>query len=428
MSKELGKAIRKDFPYFQKRPNTSFLDSAASSLTPVPVIEAISRYYQDFSVNIHRGVYEASAEATKIYEETRQVVRDFINAENYDIIFTRNATEGFNLVAGVLPYCDSLFEVESLFAWKQPLQKGDVVVISESEHHANIVPWHLLRERFGVHVEFIPVFDNGVLDTSYIDVIKSKWKNGVKIISLSAMSNVTGILHDLSPFEKLAREYGALFLVDAAQAVCHEKISAKKLNADMIMFSAHKMLGPTGIGVLAIRKDIADKLPPYQGGGDMILSVAKDKVLFANSPQRFEAGTPHIAGVFGLQKAIEYLQEIGLEKIAAWEKDLGLNVMQELEKVGALLRGPSVEEVQSGKIEKAGVISFELPNVHPHDAATIFDKHGVAIRAGHHCCQVLMRRWQTTATCRASFYLYNDYDDIEKLMKATKQALALFHS
>jgi len=407
----------------------TYLDSAASSLVPRSVIEAVNEYYEKSGVNIHRGVYKASAWATDIYEATRKEVSDFIDAKNCDIIYTRNATEGLNLVAASLSQVDKeLSDFNGYSAWKTGFQSGDVILISESEHHANIVPWMMLQRKFNLEIFYIPVLDNGVLDFQSFLHLKSVLRNKtVKIVSLAHVSNVTGVYHDLSVYEAYAREKGAIFVVDAAQSVCHERISQTGLNADFLVFSAHKMLGPSGIGILCGKKELLTVLPPYQTGGDMIEVVAKDRLTFQTSPQRFEAGTPHIAGVFGLSEAVKILQNFEQSDMEKNEEELTLLLLERLSREkGIKIQGPVYEDVRDKKIKKAGLVSFTLNGVHPHDVGTIFDSKDVAIRVGHHCCQILMKVFQVPATCRASLYMYNDENDIENFFKALHEVKSVF--
>ena len=415
-----GRAIRDDFPFYRNNPDPVFLDSAASSLTPRQVIDAVNFYYANYSVNIHRGLYEASLKATEHYEASREKVKKFLNADDSgDIIYVRNATEGINLIAHCLSQ-GNLVRALNAEAWAKPLRKGDVIIISESEHHANIVPWQIIAKKLSLEIQYIPVEKNtGALDLNSFDDMKKNLKDKtVKVVSLASTSNVTGIIHDLSPFKNYARSKGAMFIVDGAQSVCHTITDLKKLDPDFFVFSAHKMLGPTGIGVLWGKKEILRAFQPFLGGGEMILSVSKEKTIYKETPFKFEAGTPHIAGAFGLSAAIDYLQKIGMEAIADWEDRLTLYALEKLNELDLKIYGPSVQHIRSGTIKKAGVISFGVPAVHPHDIGTVLDTQRIAIRAGHHCCQILMEAWNISATARASLYLYNDFEDIDRLIEA----------
>ena len=420
--------VKKDFPFFEKNPGTVFLDSAASSLTPHTVIQAVTKYYEECSVNIHRGVYEASREATEVYENTREVVKKFLKSETRDqVVYLRNATEGFNLLAVSLSQVDSL-KNSAYSAWRTGFSPKDVIILSESEHHANIVPWQILAERCSLEIEYIPVRpENGSLNLDAFEEMKNKLQNRcVKIVSLAQASNVTGIVHDLSVFKDYAREKGALFVVDGAQSVCHQKIDLKQMDPDFFIFSGHKMLAPTGIGILWGKDEIMKDLPPFMGGGDMILSVTKSKTVYNALPHKFEAGTPHIAGVFGLRAAIEYLEALEWKELEESERFLTLYAMRRLQETGVTVHGPDLEEVESGDVQKIGVVSFGLDSVHPHDVGSILDQENIAIRVGHHCCQILMHAWSVPATCRASLYLYNDESDIDCLIKGISKIKEIF--
>lgn len=416
-----GSKLRKDFPFFQHNPDIAFLDSAASSLTPSVVTNAVAQYYDQYGVNIHRGVYRASMEATEVFENSREKVRKLIHdGSKNPVVYIRNATEGFNLLASSLAQVTVELS-DYITAWQTPLSPEDVILISESEHHSNIVPWQMLATKTGARVEYLSInIQDGSLNKD--DLLKLKDAK-VKIVSLSAASNVTGIIHDLTPFAEFARQKGALFIVDAAQAICHKPLDVNHLDADFLIFSGHKMLGPSGIGAIWGKKELFEKLPPYMGGGDMILSVKKEGSTYNELPHRFEAGTPHIAGAFGLAAAIDYLEQQGLQHILEHEQKLAYETIDRLKKEGIKVHGPQ----NPNEAPRSGVVSFEIPGVHPHDVGTILDEKGVAIRAGHHCCQILMQSFQVAATARASFYLYNDVDDIDRLIDAVRYVKKIFH-
>ena len=422
----LARKVKADFPFFTANPETIYLDSAATSLKPQTVIDAIVRYYEQFSANIHRGVYRVSMEATEVYESTREVIKNFLGAnDDYEVIYVRNTTEAMNLLAVSLSRTTNQLK-KNYSAWQNGFEKGDVILLTESEHHSNIVPWQMIADAASLELVYVPVMPNGELSREAFQDIKIQLKNRrVKIVSISQVSNVTGIIHNLDPFIAFAREKGALFFVDGAQAVCHQTISLKDSGADAFVFSAHKLLGPTGTGVLVGRKSLLENLPPFLGGGDMILEVSKNVTTYNKIPHKFEAGTPDIAGVYGLRAAIEYLNRIGMDTILNWEKELVKYGMQKLEAAGVHVFGPSLSELE--RVEKVGVISFNIPGIHPHDVGTIMDEHNVCIRAGHHCCQLLMQAWNTSATNRASFYLYNDYSDIDKLAEAVGYVKKIFN-
>lgn len=424
--KQLGKSIRMDFPFYQKNSSTAFLDSAASSLTPKTVIDAIDNYYNNYSVNIHRGMYRASLEASEIYEQARKDVLRFIGGEHGEAVFTRNTTEGFNLLSYALERVS--FIEEGYEAWKNPIDKNDVILLSESEHHANIVPWHLLRERTGVQIEYVPIdTKNATLNAAAFEEMKNRLQNkNVKIVSLSAVSNVSGVIHDLTPFKNYAREKGAIFIVDGAQSICHIPTDVKQLDADFFLFSAHKMLAATGTGVLWGKQELLQKLPPFNGGGSMINLVKKEGTTYDEIPSRFEAGTPHIAGAFSLSAAIHYLEEVGLKNIQEHEERLFLQMLKRANNMGLRHFGPSIEEIESKLVSKVGVFSFAMNGVHHHDIATLLDEQNVAIRVGHHCCQLFMQAYEVSGTARASLYLYNDEGDLDKFFNALQDIKDIF--
>ncbi len=418
-----------DFPFFESNPEVTFMDSAASSLTPLSVIQAIEKYYKDFSINIHRGVYQLSVQATDIYEDTREQVKNFIHANtSVEIIYTKGTTEGFNLLSYILPHANKLNHIPHLFAWKNPLASKDVIILSESEHHSNIVPWQIMAERHNLEIQYIPVSPiDGILCLDAFEKIKHSLQNReVKIVSLSLVSNVTGIIHDLEPFRNYAREKGALFIIDAAQAICHLEIDVQILDPDFLLFSAHKMLGPTGIGILYGKESILNHLPVFMGGGDMILDVAKEKTLYNQIPYKYEAGTPNIAGVFGLSAAITYMEAVSLSTIQEIDNTLLLYALKKLSLPQIIHYGPSLEDVQNKRIKKTSILSFSIKDIHPHDAGTFLDQEGIAIRVGHHCCQILMDAFKVPALCRASLYFYNTNQDIDKLSDALYKMLTFF--
>lgn len=422
----LAKEYKADFPFFTNNPDTVYLDSAATSLKPRAVINGIVDYYEQYGANIHRGVYRVSMEATEIYENTRQIIRDFLGAsKDYETVYVRNATEGLNLLAQTLHQAKN--ELAALYpAWTNGLTEKDVIITTESEHHSNIVPWQMVAQRSGAEVIYVPVEENGELSLSAFNDLKNRLNNRtVKVVTVSQVSNVTGIVHDLTPFREYARQKGAVFIVDGAQAICHNHVRLNELDADAFVFSAHKMLGPTGTGAVVAKKSLLNALPPFLGGGDMILDVQKELTRYNDVPHKFEAGTPDIGGVFGLKAAIEYLSHVGMQRIYDWENTLLKYALNSLENAKVKVFGPSLSELKN--IEKVGVLSFNIPGVHPHDVGTIMDEKNVCIRAGHHCCQLLMQAWNTPATNRASFYLYNDFEDIDKLVDAIAYVKKIFN-
>ena len=385
----------------------TYLDSAASSLPPRAVIEAISRYYELRHANVHRGVYQTANEATAVYEGARAAIARFINAPGgaNEIVFTKNATESFNLLAK---------------SWGAAnLKAGDVVLVTEMEHHANIVPWFQLREVAGIEVRFIPVNDDYRLDLSDIDELMK----GVKLVSVTAMSNVLGTINPIKEIAALAHRHGALVAVDAAQSVAHFATDVTDLDVDFFIFSGHKMLGPTGIGVFWTRESILEAMPPFLGGGGMIADVRTDGYTPASGPSRFEAGTPPIAETAGLGAAVLYLEGRGMDAIAEHEHDLTGDALTRL----ALEFEGRVRVIGPSDLEsRGGVISLDVEGVHAHDVAQVLDQFGVCVRPGHHCAKPLMRRFNLSATARASFGPYSLVQDTDVLLEALSHAVTMF--
>ena len=398
--------IRADFPILGIRPRGKpliYLDSAATSQKPRQVIDALRRYYEEENGNIHRGVHYLSELATHRYDETREAVRRFINATSPDeVVFTRNATESVNLVAASFGQAF--------------VRSGDEIVVSQMEHHSNIVPWQLLAGRSGAVLRAVPVTDIGELD---LDAFEALLTPKTRLVALSWVSNALGTVNPVGRIVEIAHARGIPVLLDGAQAAPHIPIDVQSVGCDFLAFSGHKMLGPTGVGVLYARGDWFERLPPYQGGGDMIETVAIEKTTYAKAPSKFEAGTPDIGSVVAFRAAIEYLEHIGLDAVSAHEHAL---VTEATERVSAL-RGIRLIGTAPGK---AGVLSFTMDGVHPHDVATILDQQGIAIRAGHHCTQPLMARFGCGATARASFYLYNTMDEVSALVAGLEKVREVF--
>ncbi|WKZ38192.1 MAG: cysteine desulfurase [Anaerolineales bacterium] len=400
--------IRKDFPILERETREGvrvvYLDSTATSQKPVQVIEAMNDYYRRSNANIHRGVHTLAEEATSMYEGAREKIAKFINAaSSRQIIYTRNTTESINLVA---------------YSWARTnLKAGDLVVLTEMEHHSNLVPWHMLQMERGIELDFIPVTEDGLLD---LDTYKALLERRPKLVSFTHMSNVLGTINPAGEIIRLAHEAGAITLVDGAQSVPHLSVDVQALDADFYAFSAHKMCGPTGIGILYGKASLLDAMPPFLGGGDMIKEV-KLRSFRANSlPHKFEAGTPAIAEAVGFGAAVDYLSAIGMEGIAAHEHEVTGYALDRLEEIpGVKLFGPSADK-------KGGVAAFTLDGVHPHDVAQILDKDGIAVRAGHHCAQPLHEKFGIPATSRASFYLYNTKDEVDMLVNGLYKVKELF--
>lgn len=400
--------IRKDFPILSREVYPGiplvYLDSTASSQKPNIVLETMDRFYKTSNANIHRGIHTLAEEATAEYEEARIKIARFIGADSArEIIFTRNATESINLVAQT---------------WaRQNLHEGDVVILTEMEHHANLVPWQMLAQQIGIRLEFIPVTLNGLLD---LEIFQELLKLQPKLVSFTQMSNVLGTINPASEIIQKAHANGAITLVDAAQSVPHLSVDVKTLDADFFVFSSHKMCGPTGIGVLYGKKHLLEAMPPYQGGGDMIKRVRLRDFVANEIPHKFEAGTPAIAEAVGFGAAVDYLESVGMEAISAHEHIILRYALESLEEIpGVRVFGPDADK-------KGGVTSFTLDGVHPHDISQILDGYGVAVRAGHHCAMPLHEKFNLPATTRASYYLYNSIDEVDRLVEAIYKVKHIF--
>lgn len=400
--------IRQDFPILARLVHGKplvYLDSTASSQKPRSVIEAMSVYYESYNANVHRGVYEISEEATAAMEKARVKMARFLNArQGKQIIFTRNTTESINLVA---------------YSWGGAnIQAGDLIVLTEMEHHSNLVPWQLLAQRTGARLEFVPVTDDGLLR---LDIYEQLLQQQPKLVAFTHMSNVLGTINPTQQMIAQAHAAGAIALIDAAQSVPHMPVDVQALDADFLCFSAHKMLGPTGIGVLYGKRDLLEAMPPFMGGGDMIRRVSLRESTWNDLPWKFEAGTPAIAEAIGLGAAVDYLNALGMENVLRHEQEITAYALEQLRAVpGLTIYGPEASR-------RGGVISFTLGDVHPHDLASILDQEaGVAIRAGHHCAQPLMERFDLGATARASFYVYTMREEIDVLVQGLHKALQIF--
>jgi cysteine desulfurase/selenocysteine lyase len=402
--------IRKDFPILKRtvRENKAlvYLDNASTTQKPNQVIDAITDFYRNHNANIHRAVYALAEEATELYEQTRDKVADFINIKNKkEIIFVRGTTEAINLVA---------------YAWgRDHLKEGDIIVTTEYEHHSNIVPWQLLTKEKGAKLEYIGMDDDGELILDDLDKYLATGK--VKLVTFSLVSNVLGTISDAEKIISKCKAAGVLTLIDGAQAVPHMKVDVEKLGCDFFAFSGHKMLGPTGIGILWVRTSVLETMNPFQGGGDMIREVHKYETTWNDLPYKFEAGTPSIADVVGFGAAIDYLSKIGMDNIRQHEIELTSYALEKLSSVKGLHIYGTKDISKRG-----GVISFNFADVHPHDVAQIIDGEGIAIRSGHHCAQVLMERLNVAATSRASFYIYNTKEEIDKLIISLNKVARIF--
>ncbi|ELV07750.1 cysteine desulfurase [Wohlfahrtiimonas chitiniclastica] len=398
--------IRQAFPILSEKVHDKpvvFLDTGASAQKPTCVIEAEKNVYEKYYANIHRGVYFFSQESTERYENVRKVVCNLIGSHDpREIIFTKGTTESINLVAHSL---GGLL-----------LKEGDQVMITEMEHHANIVPWQMICQLKGAHLLVVPVLDDGSLDMAFLD---ANLTERVKIVAVTQISNVLGTINDIATITQKAHAVGAKILVDGAQGIVHEPLNVSQLDVDFYVFSAHKLYGPTGVGVVYGKKDLLNAMPPYQTGGDMIDEVTFEKTTFAPLPNKFEAGTPNIAGVIAFEAAIKFVQEIGFDYIAAHEKELLDYATAELSKI------PEVRIIGTAP-NKVGVISFVVKGVHPHDIGTMLDHFGVAVRVGHHCAQPIMRRFGVPATARMSFGMYNTKEEVDQLIDGLKKIIEMF--
>jgi cysteine desulfurase / selenocysteine lyase len=402
--------IRQEFPILKRKIKGNktlvYLDNAATTQKPISVINAICNYYMNYNSNIHRAVHQLAEEATLEYEKTREKIAKFINARSTDeIIFTRNATEAINLVS---------------YSWARTnVEKDEKVVLTEIEHHSNIVPWQILTQEKGAKLEYVGIDDKGYLNIE--EYKKYLQSDKVKLVSVSHMSNVLGTIMPVNEIIKMAHQKSIPVLIDGAQSVPHMPVDVQDMDCDFLAFSAHKMLGPTGVGVLYVKREILNEMPPFIGGGDMIREVHKYDTRYNDLPYKFEGGTPNIADVIGFGAAIDYLNKIGMDKVREHEMDVtnyALNAIDDFKDI--IIYGPS--DVN----HRGGVVSFNIGDIHPHDLATIMNDHGIAIRSGHHCAQVLMERLGVAATSRASFYIYNTKEEVDAFINALDEARRLF--
>jgi len=393
-----AKALKKDFPIFKNNPSLIYLDNAATSQRPETVIKSINDFYEKENANISRGLYTLAEKATKKYEDARKTVAEFINAEKNEVIFTKNTTESINLLS---------YTINSLV----PKEKNEIL-LTEMEHHSNLVPWQQLAKRQGLQLKFVKIKPDFTLDMSDL---KEKLSDKTAIVAVTYVSNVLGTINPIKEIVKLAKQKGAITIIDASQAIQSLPINVKEIECDFLAFSSHKMLGPMGIGVLYGRKKLLEKLSPFNFGGGMIKKVTLDDTEWADVPYRFEVGTQNIAGTIGLAEAVRYIQKIGIENIHDWEKELLKYALNKLKKV------EGIEIYNPGVNSGVSIISFNIKNVHPHDVAELLNNEGIAIRAGHHCAMPLMKKLGISGTCRASFYIYNTFEDVDALVSALKK-------
>jgi len=401
-------SIREDFPalkrYVREGVPLVYLDTTATSQKPLEVINSLSHYYSNYNANVHRGIHTLAEEATAAYEGARINISEFINAASVnEVIYARNTTEAINLVANT---------------WgRENLREGDRIVLTEMEHHSNLVPWQMLASRISLQIDIIPVTDNGLLDLEVYDELLDR---NPKVVCITHMSNVLGTLNPIKSMAAKAHDHGALILVDGAQSAPHMPVDVQDMDIDFFAFSAHKMCGPTGVGVLWGKYELLDAMPPFLGGGDMIKRVYLRTFDTNELPYKFEAGTPAIGEAIGMGAAVAYLNRIGMENIWHHEQDIVSYAMDRLQEVpGITVYGPEAEQ-------RGGVTAFTLDGVHPHDISQVLDVDGIAVRAGHHCAMPLHERYNLVATARASFYLYNTYDDVDRLIEGLYKVKALF--
>jgi cysteine desulfurase/selenocysteine lyase len=395
---------RKDFPILNREINGKplvYLDNAATSQKPRAVIEAIVDYYSSHNANVHRGIHTLSEEATQMYEDSREKVAKFINATtSEEVIFTRGTTDGLNFIASTLG--------------NDVVEEGDTILLTEMEHHSNLVPWQQVALNKKAKLEYVQVTETGEID--FADFEK-KISKGVKIVAFTHASNVVGTIFPIKEISKIAHQHGALVIIDGAQAIPHMPVNIQSLGCDVYAFSGHKMMGPTGIGVLWVKREILSKLEPYQFGGGMIEEVELTKSTWANDVSKFEAGTPNVEGAVGLAAAIDYLSAVGMDVIQKHEVALNKYAIEQLQKIDGLkIFGPLDAE------KRAGLVAFYITGTHPHDVAAVLNNEGIAVRSGHHCAHPLHRKLNVTASVRASFYLYNNEKDVDRLVEGLKKA------
>lgn len=396
------KTIREAFPIYQKQPKLTYLDSAASSLKVKSVIESVDYYYLSLGVNVHRGAYDLAYEATELYEKAREKVAHFIGAKTEEVIFTRGTTSSLNMIA---------------HAYRDILKPGDEIITSELEHHSSLLPWQITAKKTGATLKYIPLTKEGRIT---VDGFKEVLSDRTKVVALTHVSNVMGYLTPIEEITKLAHEKQAIVILDAAQSVPHMAVNVKALDVDYLAFSGHKMFGPSGVGVLFGKEDLLNQLEPFEYGGEMADQVFKEDATWKNAPLRFEAGTPVIGGAIGLGAAIDYIETIGLDVIKKHTHELQQYTLEKLKKVeGITIYNPSADNP---------IIAFNIEGVHPHDVATMLDQYHVNVRAGHHCAQLVTKFLGVNSTLRASFHIYNDFNDCDALVSSLIAAKDFFLS
>ncbi len=394
------KKYKNDFPLLRENPNLSYLDSAAMALKPDCVINSVDNYYRKYGCNVHRGVYELSYEATELYENARKTIAEFLNADIEEIIFTRGTTSSLNLVAS---------------SYSSFINEGDEIITTELEHHSSHMPWFNVAKKKKAIIKYVSLNNDNRIT---LEEFKKVLTKNTKVVAITYVSNVMGFITPLKEIIKLAHEYNAKVIVDAAQAVPHMNVDVKDLDCDFLAFSGHKICGPTGIGVLYGKKELLNMMDPIEFGGDMADEVDMDNQTYKTIPYKFEAGTPIIAGAIGMAEAIKYVSNIGLSNINIYEYELKQKATNELSKIDGI--------TIYNKTAETGIIAFNIDGVHPHDAASVFDNNNVCIRAGHHCAQLITKHLGVLGTIRASFYFYNDMNDVNNFIKAVKEAKDFF--
>ncbi len=395
--------IRKEFQIYDKNKNLVYLDSGASSLTPKCVTNVVADYYNHNGANVHRGVYKLSYDATEKYEQSRETIASFLNAQFEEIVFTRGASEALNLVA--------------MSYGMDNINEGDEIITSELEHHSSMLPWQMVAKRKGAKLVYVPLNDEGRIT---VENFKKVLSNRTKIVALTHVSNVMGYITPIKEIIKLSHEVGALVSVDAAQSVPHLKVDVKDLDCDFLSFSGHKMFGPTGVGVLYGKKKILNKMEPIQFGGDMNDNVELNNATWKNAPYKFETGTPMIAQAIGLAEAVRFINDVGYNNIHEHEEKLTKYAIEELLKIDGI-------KIHN-KNTDTGIVTFNVEGVHPHDAASVFDKNDVCLRAGHHCAQLITKWLGEISTLRVSFYIYNDRKDVDSFVESVKESVDFFGS
>lgn len=403
INNSMAKKLKKDFPIFKNNKNLVYFDSASTSQKPKQIIDSMNKFYETSNANIYRGVYKLSQKATNEYEKSRKTVAEFINASEKEIIFTRSTTESINLLS---------YTIESIIP-----QEKDEIVLTEMEHHSNLVPWQQLAKRKKMHLKFIKLKDDFTLD---LEDAKQKITNKTAILSIVHVSNSLGTINPVKKIIKIAKKKKVLTIVDAAQSVGHMKVDVKDLDCDFFAFSSHKMLGPLGMGVLYGKRHLFEKLQPFNFGGGMIKSVSLENAEWNTIPEKFEAGTQNIAGVVGLAEAIKYLKKLGLVNIEKYEKELMKYLLKKISKLKKI-------EIYNSMKNTTGILSFNIKGVHSHDIASLLDDYDIAIRAGHHCTMPLMKKLKISGTARVSFYFYNTKEDVDKFVKVLKKIIARFN-